>query len=210
MANRNQVRRQNYRRLREAGFSAKEADRVKGSSSEYINKVVKNKKLPPVNPIKQAASFRKPSSTIPAKTLEKYARELKKHQRAVKAKPKIILGIAPEPMKGRITYQPVSAMTYDYQSRYSYLMAFQVRHPDGVTYEWKYVTLVSYDPKTKEQLKEEVKEYVFADKQNQSKYDSTPLVSTIVLVEAYKRDSGLAIDWKRKHTQALQDAGAKR
>ena len=183
MANRNTTRRENYKKLRAAGFSPREANRWKGSSAAEINRAVKNRQLPPVNPVKQAASKGKKKETINRKTARSYSSEYKKW---VQKADHNIIGIPPRTMKGRITYESVNPLTFNYQSNYSYVMAFQVKHPDG-SREWKYITLVSSTPKTKKELDMELRQDIIANYDNMTRYESTPLVSTITLVQAFRR-----------------------
>jgi len=191
MTNRNQTRRENYKKLRAAGFTSQEADRVKGAKPGYINQVLRAGRLPPVDPVKRAAGYKQTKASIDPGILQSYQYNLKKWQRKIPKLPKIpkynIIGEIPKPMVGKIKYTVVGKETFNYQSNYSYVMAFQVKHLDE-TREWKYITLVSSEPVKKKDLIIELRRDILENYENMTKYSTIPLVSTIVLTEAYRRD----------------------
>jgi len=181
---RNQQRRENYKKLREAGFSKQEADRFKGSKPDQVTAAIRVKQLPPVDPVKRAASRGQKKETIKAKDRTSYT----KLRRAWEKVTRPAMGVPPQPMSGRIQYTQVEPpLTMNYLSNYTYKMAFMVRHPDG-NYEWRYITITSDEMETRRNLRNIVIQEVFGDLENQGKYDTRPLISTLTLVEAFKRE----------------------
>lgn len=169
----------NYQKLRNAGFSAKEATRYRGASPENIARAIKSKSLPRPSPLARAArTGQKP----PKKEVEQY----KSYISQWKKDQKIILGVAPrEIQKGHIKYSKADhPLIQNYLSNYTYLVAYQVKNADG-SIEWKYMTLTSHTPKYKYQLWEEMDDILEG---SSSKYDGTVIRSSYGLVAAYTRE----------------------
>lgn len=156
--------RANYERLKQAGFTSAEARRFRGASEEKI----------------RAAIARK---TLPEKSLH--------HVMARKDTAREPLGIPPQTIqKGRIQYDRENHIFLtEYSARYNYVVAYQVRNPDG-SKEWKYLTVATDNKLTKKELMRKIRGDYFGNIDNLTKYVSKPLLSSIVLTHAYENPNG--------------------
>lgn len=162
---RNERLRRNYKRLRDAGFSSAEASRLRGASEDKIRQAIRTRTMPPKDPYRQAAGR-------------------KKGRRSAKVD---IIGKPPtDIIKGHIKYEKSGTGDIPhYLSRYTYKIAYQVRHPNG-SLEWKYITFTSHTKKYKYELWEEL-ESLMSDRTISKKYDSQFVSGSAVLVGAYTR-----------------------
>lgn len=180
MSNRKDLLRENYKKLRDAGFSAKDATRMRGGSKEYLERAINIRQAPPINPYKQAARTGK---KVTKKQIQKYESAKK---RFIKEAQYPIIGIPPtKTIEGIITYEPASKAKLDYLSKYTYIFAYKVKHRDGLR-EWKYITVTSEYRYSKEMLLDDLRK-IFNENDNLSKYQAKVIFSSIVLVSAYKK-----------------------
>lgn len=132
MPKRDRKLKENYRRLREAGFSATEAARYRGASQAKIAKAIEQKRLPDIDIVKQAARIR------PKPEVRKY------HKGKIKD----------------TDYKTVKKPeTYGYLSKYTYVMSYVVVDKEGAA-ETKYITITSNDKMTKKELRQKAHEII--------------------------------------------------
>lgn len=164
--NRQDKLRENYRRLRDAGFSSAEATRFRGASEDKIKQAIQTRSLPE----KETRAYQARAG---------YRREYAQRE---------ALGITPQIQKGRIQYQTENHVFLDpkLSTKYNYVMAYQVRHPNGQK-EWKYLTVASDNKLTKKDIINKMIDEYFSRQENMSKYASRPLAGSIGLVAAYAR-----------------------
>lgn len=157
-----QEMRENYNRLRAAGFSPLEASRLRSASTAKVNAAIVTGQRPPVSEIHQRAG-RGESYTYAAPPVGPYGTHT-----------------------GRIResdYKDVTlGYTKVYHSKYAYLMTYETDQ-NGVR-DRKYYTILSDEKLTKQQLKEEVKANT-TDPAAAGKYQAKVIVKSIELVEAY-------------------------
>lgn len=177
---RNKQRTENYKRLRDAGFSVQDATRFKGSSPDKIETAIKNKRLPPINPVKQAVSYGRKKDEVSEKRIKKF-QEFYDWWKTGSNKPYEEY----KEIKGRIQYEKVEeGVTYKYKSNYTYTISYEVRIK-GQPNELKYVTITSDTKRSKKFLKDWVVEVIFP--KNEGLYNSKPLKSSIKIVGAYEK-----------------------
>lgn len=175
--------RQNYSKLRAAGFSSKEATRLRGASPEKINTTIERKVLPPVDPYRQAAGAGKKKETVKPDIVKKYKEKI---QTWVKAKEKK-LPPGYDEIKGKIIYQDAkSHPVVKYLSNYTYVVAYQVKHKTGEL-EWKTLTFTSEKPLFKYELFKEMEKEIFSNPSNLGRYDSSIIRSSYTLIGAYQK-----------------------
>lgn len=160
--------RENYKRLRDAGFSTQDAARLRSASNK----------------------------TIAESILSGQRKELsERHQAAGKGQTwtEAAINNRPKVHKGRIgpdDYKEVEkGETYMYNSRYTYLMTFKMVKQDG-EYKWQYCALQSPVPMTKREMKEQIIE-LYDDPDQEGDYQWYLVHSSIALVQAFYRS-----DWK--------------
>lgn len=183
---RNERLRRNYKRLRDAGFSSAEASRLRGASEEKIRQAIKTRTMPMKDPYRQAAGKGQTADTIPRRVLEIWEREQRRKKGRRPSKVDIIGTPPTNIIKGHIKYEKSGTGDIPhYLSRYTYKIAYQVRHPNG-SLEWKYITFTSHTKKYKYELWEEL-ERLMSDRTISKKYDSQFVSGSAVLVGAYTR-----------------------
>lgn len=164
MANRSkeqlQRQKENYQRLKAAGFSTKEASRLRSASQAKINTAIATGERPPVS---------------------------EKHQKAARGEKTPNPSAGPYGVhKGRITerdYKDVEkGYTYMYTDRYAYLMTYVVKNKYGEKTR-KYYTILSSEKRTKASLKEQVIED--CESQDEGEYPEELIHSSVQLLEAY-------------------------
>lgn len=166
-AEQNAQMKENYRALREAGLSAKEAARLRSASPGKVNAaIVRGERPSPVSERHQRAGGghrAEPTSAGPYGT----------HKGRIKDTD---YKDAKEYYNETLGYDKV------YHEKYAYVMTYEVEHKDG-TRERKYYTILSDEKMTKSQLKNEVIENT-ADK-SEGQYPGRLIKRSIELVEAF-------------------------
>jgi hypothetical protein len=170
--NRNERLKENYQKLRKAGYSAAEATRLRGAGDFKIKSAIRTGTLPPVDPIKKAA--RTKEEITPARRQE-YRESLKVWRERVKDFPPYDI------QKGKIIYEnPPENKTY--YSKYSYIITYQVIDPQG-NKEWKVITITSDRPLYKKDLWQIMNEEIFPPQAG--KYNTKIVRNSYALVSAY-------------------------
>lgn len=181
---RNKRLRENYKKLRAAGFSSAEATRYRNAKPEHIEAVIRARKLPPKDPFRSAYGAGRKKETVKPEQAKKYQEEIKTFFKPKKDKdlPEGFVEI-----KGRIVYQDAkSHPLVKYLSNYTYVIAYQVKHKDG-TKEWKAITFTSPKKMTKAELWDSIENEIFNDPAKRSRYDSTVIRSSYTLIGAYEK-----------------------
>lgn len=158
---------ENYNRLRAAGFSPLEASRLRSASQGKVNAALTTGQRPEVSEKHQRAGRGEKSQ--PAPSVGPYGYH-----------------------KGRIKnadYKEVSlGYTLMYTDRYAYLMTYVVRNPSNGATERKYYTILSPVKRTKQSLIEEV--ITDCDSMDAAgEYDWYIIHSSVQLVEAYHNEA---------------------
>lgn len=175
--------RANYEKLRAAGFTSKDATRLRGASPDKINAAIERKTLPPVDPFRQAAGAGKKKETVKREQIRRYEREIKTW---TKAKEKHLPPGYTE-LTGPIVYEnATNHPVIKYLSNYSYVVAYQVKHMTGET-EWKTLTFTSERKLYKYELYQEIDNEIFSNPENLGRYNSQVIRSSYTLVGAYEK-----------------------
>ena len=175
--------RANYEKLRAAGFSSKDATRLRGASPEKLNAIIDRKVLPPVDPVKQAAGKGLKKETVKPEQVKKYQDKIRTWTKARERK----LPPGYEELKGPIKYEnATNHPVIKYLSNYSYVVAYQVKHQTGET-EWKTLTFTSERKLYKYELYQEIDNEIFSNPANLGRYNSQVIRSSYTLVGAYEK-----------------------
>lgn len=176
MADRNIQLRQNYDRLRRAGFSSAEATRLRGASEEKISAAIRAQQMPPADPRRVAA---RTGEKVTAEIVQQYKEKIKVWMEGKVDRPP--WGFH----KGAIQYDTVTPpLTYDYQSNYTYVVGYKVIYPNGQG-EWKVIKITSDERLYKKDLWQKMDEEIFPKKA--SKYESRVSRGSYHLINAYMR-----------------------
>lgn len=175
--------RENYQKLVNAGFSSKDATRLRGAGAAKLNAALTRGVLPPVDPVKQAAGAGKTKETVKPEIIKTFTKKLKEWTKAAKKE----LPPGMQEIPGKIVYQEAGKNDiYKYLSKYTYQVAYQVKHKDG-SKEWKVINLTSPKKLYKYQIREEVINDIFNNPKNLIRYDSVPVIGSITLIGAYEK-----------------------
>lgn len=182
---------ENYARLRKAGFTAAEATRFRNASEEKIRIAIKTGKLPEKDPLKAAAGAGRTKETVSQKEIEQYKKSIEKWLGEVKPKPKRGVPDLPDgwykvPEKnGRLIHEnAANHPLVQYISNNTYVVAYCVKHRDG-TKEWKVMTFTHDRELTKAQLLDMVeREFILP---NTGRYDSKVMKSSYTIIGAYEK-----------------------
>jgi hypothetical protein len=182
---------QNYHRLREAGFTSAEATRFRNASQEKIRVAIKTGKLPEKDPVRTAAGFGRKKETVSDQEIKQYQKAVEKWLGEVKPKPR--RGVPPLPegwykvpeQKGEFIHEnAANHPLMQYISNYTYVVAYVVKHKDG-TKEWRVMTFTHDRKLTKAELLEMVeREFILP---NTGRYDSKVMKSSYTVIGAYEK-----------------------
>lgn len=188
-------RRENYKALRDAGYSPSEANKLKGAHQIKVQALIDKKQGKSIGTIHKNIK----QSLIQAGIKPDIAEKLKtqpvdKLQRLLVSKndPTAIRGSEIKKPRG-IQYAPVSQADKRYLSEYTYKISYMVKNKDG-SKEEKWITLTSPDKMSKRAVIEEARNILFEsaggddDDSHYSSNGGTILVSTITISEAYYND----------------------
>jgi len=165
----------NYHKLRNAGYSPKEASRLRSASNDTIKSALRSTP-------KQFRQAKPLSTKHSAAGGGQGTRHTKKggFQAAPPTYP---------PIKGRIKnsdFQPMENAPVPFDNNLAYLMSYVTVNKDGIETR-HYFSILPDDKMNQKQLKDFVKE-ICQEPGNISEYQSKLVISSIVLIGAYERD----------------------
>lgn len=154
--------RQNYKKLKEAGFSTKEAQRFRYAEQSKVNKAIKDKKLPEKS------------------TRHATARQSKGARQT--AKKGGLLGF-----KGTIPQEKIHKVeegkTKLYERNYNYLLTFKQKTGKN-QYETKNIVITSSTPMSKSAIAKEVEQRVFSNDRKKEYYSPAKAIKSSLQLEA--------------------------
>lgn len=187
---RNARLRENYKALRQAGFSVKDAGRFKAATRENVRAAIAAKVLPAPGRVQQLAGLA--SGKV---RKEKASRQPKK-----RAKPRRESWRTQAPpntwgsQKGRITYDEAGKEgNFLYLNKYTYIVTFVTKiTEDGQTrYERKIVSIVSDEKLSKKDVFDKVIDVIISDPVNESHYyPAQIIIGSLELVKAVYNPGG--------------------
>jgi hypothetical protein len=191
-------RRDNYKKLRDAGYSAKDANKLKGSQEIKTQYLIDKKQGKSIGSIHEnikknlqkigiSAKDANQLKNVPVDQLQRIVTRVTEPGKRIDTK-----GYS----KPRgIQYAPVSEADKKYLSNYTYKVSYQTKDKNG-NKETKWITITSPDKMSKKAVKAEARDilsgdggsYDFADVDSYADDDATILISTITVEEAYYND----------------------
>lgn len=191
-------RRENYKKLREAGYSAKEANKLKGSHEIKTQYLIDKKQGKSIGTIHENIKKNLQKLGVSQKDANKLKNipidQLQRIVTRATATGKRIDTKGIQRPRG-IQYSPVSEADKKYLSNYTYKVSYQTKDKNGnkVT---KWITITSPDKMTKKAVKAEARDilsgadgsYDIVEMDTYADDDAVILISTITIEEAYYND----------------------
>lgn len=159
------TRKEKYAALKAAGYSTKEARRLRDLSWDKVRQTLEIKAVP-----------------IPSEKHTKAARAgVGKKQTGKKRK---YDNFGNKIQTGKIEYKEVQyGLTFMYESKYTYILTYNVKHKDG-TKEPKYLAWTSEHRLSKKDLIKQVGDHL-GDPALESRYSAKVIKSSIAIIAAY-------------------------
>lgn len=185
---RNEIRKENYQKLRDAGYSSKEANQLKGRKQESIKAAVKEKRAEVRKETRKEmyyAAREKGYSSKDAKTISNFGKQKRELFQSIEVEPgsrqTVLEYIKSQSPKLVIPpFIPVEEYRKQYLEPFSYLVRYA--HKDG---SFDYVTVTSLKPLDAAELQKIAHQYFDEGKEkNIEKYKAVPILYNSLFVEA--------------------------
>lgn len=186
--NRNEIRKENYKKLRDAGYSSKDANRLKSQGKENIKKLVKEKRAEIRKQIQRELYYearKKGYSSKEAKTISKFGKQKRELFQSMEIGPgnkQTVLEYikSQSPRLVIPPFIPVEEYRKQYLEPFSYLVRYA--HKDGT---FDYITITSLTKLNAAELQEIAHQYFDEGKEkNIEKYKAVPILYNSLFVEA--------------------------
>lgn len=185
---RNEIRKDNYQKLRAAGYSAKEASQLKGRKEDSIKAAVKEKRAEVRKETRKEmyhAAREKGYSSKDAKTISNFGQQKRELFLDISVAPgseKTVLEYIKKQSPRLVIPQfiPVEEYRKQYLEPFSYLVRYA--HKDGT---FDYVTVTSLKPLDAAELQKIAHQYFDEGKEkNIEKYKAVPILYNSLFIEA--------------------------
>lgn len=185
---RNEIRKENYKKLRDAGYSSKDANRLKSQGKENIKKLVKEKRAEIRKQVQRELyheARKKGYNSKEAKIISKFGKQKRELFQSMEIGPgnkQAVLEYIKNQSPRLVIppFIPVEEYQKQYLEPFSYLVRYA--HKDGT---FDYITITSLKPLDAAELEKIAHQYFDEGKQeNIEKYTAKPIIYNSLNIDA--------------------------